>query len=77
MLVLNALVRKSSDLLEFNQKHNAAIFHPSAKLLLYRQARSQGGHSGAVLPNFLCPQNFIVPRKICFKHKVKAKILSP
>jgi len=24
--VLNALVRKSSDLLEFNQNHNAAIF---------------------------------------------------
>jgi len=46
-------------------------FHPSAKLLLYRQARSQGGPSGAVLPNF------IVHRKICSKHIVKTKILSP
>jgi len=46
-------------------------FHPSAKLLLYRQARSQGEHSGAVLPNY------IVPRKFCFKHIVKSKILSP
>jgi len=46
-------------------------FHPSAKLLLYRQARSQGGHSRAVLPNY------IVPRKIYFKHIVKTKILSP
>jgi len=26
VLVLNALVRKSSDLLEFNQTHNAAVF---------------------------------------------------
>jgi len=26
VLVLNALVRKSSDLLEFNQTHNAAMF---------------------------------------------------
>ena len=64
MLVLKALVRKSSDLLEFNQKHDAALF----SLLLYRQA---GEHSEAVLPNF------IVSRKICFKHIVKTKILSP
>jgi len=62
VLVLNALVRKSSDLLEFNQKHNAAIFHPSAKILLYGQARSQGRHWGAVLSNFLRPQNFLVPK---------------
>jgi len=40
---------------------------PSAKLLLYRQARSQGGHSGAVLPNF------IVHRNIFSKHIVKIK----
>jgi len=39
------------------------------KLLLYKQARSQGEHSGAVLPNF------IVHRKICSKHLVKTKIL--
>ena len=44
---------------------------PSAKLLLYRQACSQGGHSEAVLPNF------IVHRKIFSKHIVKTKILSP
>ena len=25
----------------------------------------------------LCPPNFVAPRKICFKHIVKAKILSP
>jgi len=50
VLVLNALVRKSSDLLEFNQKHNAAIFSSKVRNLLYWQARSQGGHLGAVLP---------------------------
>jgi len=26
VIVLNALIRKSSDLFEFNQKHNAVIF---------------------------------------------------
>ena len=42
MLVLNALVRKSSDLLEFNQIHNAATFsskqlrfHPSTFLPIH------------------------------------------
>jgi len=72
VLVLNALVRKSSDLLEFNQKHNAAIFSSKCETfaLGYRQARSQVGHSGAVLPNY------IVPRKIYFKRIVKTKILS-
>jgi len=71
VLVPNALVRKSPDLLEFDQKQNAQYFHPNAKLLLSRQARGQGEHSGAVLPNH------IVPRKICFKHIVKTKVLSP
>jgi len=35
VLVLNALVRKLPDLLEYNQTHNAAMFSPSAKHLLY------------------------------------------
>ena len=35
-------------------------FHPSAKLLLYKQARNQGGHSGAVLPNFLWPEKIVL-----------------
>jgi len=61
VLVLNALVRKSSDLLEFNQKHNAAIFLSKCETFALQAARSQGGHSEAVLPNF------IVPRKIRFK----------
>jgi len=69
VLVLNALVRKSSDLLEFNQKHYAAIFSSKCETCFYTQARSQGGHSVAVLPHF------IVLRKICFKHIVKTKIL--
>jgi len=34
VLMLNALVGKSSDLLEFNQTHNAATFYPSVKHLL-------------------------------------------
>jgi len=34
------------------------------------QARNHGEHSRAV------PPNFIVPRKICFKHIIKTKILS-
>jgi len=29
--MLNALVRKSSDLLEFNQTHNAVTFSPKCK----------------------------------------------
>jgi len=36
VLVLNALVRKSSDLVEFNQTHNAAMFSSISKDLLYR-----------------------------------------
>ena len=46
--------------------------------LLVIQARGHGGHLGAVLPKyFLCPPNFVVPRKICFKHIIKTKILHP
>jgi len=36
VLVLNALVHKSSDLFEFNQTHNAARFSSSEKHLFYR-----------------------------------------
>jgi len=39
-------------------------FPPSVKLLLYRQARSQGAFGGSV-PQLYCAQ------KICFKHTVK------
>ena len=46
MLVLNALVRKSSDLLEFNQPTMQHCFHPSAKHLLYRYVTPNfAGHS--------------------------------
>jgi len=46
MLVLNALVHKSSDLLEFNQTKMQQSFHPSAKHLLYRYITpSFVGHS--------------------------------
>jgi len=54
----------------FNQKILQQYFHPSAKFLLYKQARNQGGHLGAVLPNI------IVPRKICLL-TVKTKIFFP
>jgi len=41
------------------------------------QARSPGGIRGQCLPNFFCdPPNFIVPRKICFKH-TKNKSFTP
>jgi len=44
VIVPNAMVRKSSDLLEFLAKNIMQhYFHPSAKLLLYRQALSQVG----------------------------------
>jgi len=44
--VLNALVRKSSDLLEFNQTTMQQRFHPSAKHLLYKYITpSFVGHS--------------------------------
>ena len=36
VLVLNAIVRKSADLLGFNQTHNAALFSSTAKHLLYK-----------------------------------------
>jgi len=36
VLVLNALVRKSTELLAFNQTTMQQCFHPSAKHLLYR-----------------------------------------
>jgi len=46
MLVLNALVHKSSDLLEFNQTTMQQSFRPSAKRLLYRYITpSFVGHS--------------------------------
>jgi len=44
--VLNAWVRKSFDLREFNQTHSASMFHLSAKHLLYRYVSpSLAGHS--------------------------------
>jgi len=46
VLVLNALVRKSSDLLEFNQTHNAEMFSSKCETLLYRYITpSFVGHS--------------------------------
>ena len=37
-----------------------------------------GEHSGAVPPKFLlCPPNFCVPRKVCFKNIIKTKIVAP
>jgi len=43
---------------------------------MFVQARSHG-HSDAVpSPKFFgVPQNFVVPRKICFEHKIKTEIL--
>ena len=45
MLVLNAFVRKSSDLLEFNQTHNAARF--SSKFEMFAL------HVGYIKPSFV------------------------
>jgi len=36
VLVVNTLVRKSSDLPEFNETHNAAMFSSMCETLLYR-----------------------------------------
>jgi len=42
------------------------------------QTRRHGGNSGAVIPkSVVWPQNFVVLRKICFKHMIKSKIFSP
>jgi len=68
--VLNVLVRKLPDLLEFYQKHNAAIFSSKCETIALQADPLPRRHSVEVLPNF------IVPRKICFKHRVKTKILS-
>ena len=39
------------------------------------RARRHGGHSGAVTPISCCAlPNFVVLRKICFKHMIKTKI---
>jgi len=44
VLVLNALVRKSSDLLEFSQKHNAAIFSSKGETFALQAAPQPRGH---------------------------------
>jgi len=42
------------------------------------QVRRHGGHSETITPKyFLCPPNFVVLRKVCFKHMIKIKIFSP
>jgi len=43
------------------------------------QARShRGAFGGSAPPKLFCaPQKFVSPRKMCFRHIVKAKILSP
>ena len=42
------------------------------------QARSHGGIWGQCPSKFrLCPPDFVAPRKICFKHIVKARIFPP
>jgi len=45
VLVLNALVRKSSDLLEFNQTHNAAMFSSKCETFALQVHHSFVGHS--------------------------------
>jgi len=43
-----------------------------------KEARSHGGHSVAVPPKFFCSsRNFVVPRKIYIKHKLKQKSCPP
>jgi len=42
------------------------------------QARRHGGIRGQLPPNlFYAPLNFVVLRKICFKHIIKTKIFPP
>jgi len=42
------------------------------------QARRRGGALGAVTAkSFLCPSNFVVLRKNCFKRMIKVKIFAP
>ena len=61
------------------------VYKKQAKLLCSsNKARSHGGYSGEVPPkmlfvppNFLFPQNFVVPRKIRFNRTMKTKILPP
>jgi len=37
-----------------------------------------GAFGGSAPLNFFCaPKNFVAPRKVCFKHIVKAKIVPP
>jgi len=44
---------------------------------MLKQTSSHGGHSGAASLNFLCPPNFVVTRKICFKHLIRQKSWPP
>jgi len=66
VLVLNALVRKSSDLLEFNQTHNAAMFSSkreiSASQIHHIYAR--GGGVGLIPLELDMIQNFLSAQKI-------------
>ena len=46
-------------------------------LAIYRPVAT-GGIRGQCCPKFLlCSPNFVAPRKICFKHTIKAKIVLP
>jgi len=47
VFVLNALIRKSSDLLEFNQTHNAAMFSSKYEIFALQ--------IGYITPSFVGP----------------------
>jgi len=66
-----------------SQKNNYFKCPPSYtkitdEIEMYNQARSYRGAFGAMPPQILfAPPNFVVPRKIYFKHKIKTNILPP
>jgi len=56
VLVLNALALKSSDLLEFNQKHNAAIFSSKCETIALLADAQPSGAFGGSAPQLYCAQ---------------------
>ena len=64
MLVLNALVCKSSDLLEFSQTHNAAMFSTKRNICFTDTSHLCKGGLGLIPFEFDTLQNFLSVQKI-------------
>jgi len=72
MLFMLWIKNKLSECLAPLQKHEGPQWKTSGDGSA--QARR---HGGSYPKSFMCPPNFVVLRKICFKHMIKIKIFLP